>query len=132
MQLKAKNGILSIYDDKAIIIRKGVIALSFPELPKETVFYFRDLVGIEYVKPNIINGNGYIRFVQSNTMSYDKLGIVLYSREHLIDPYSVVLMSESGKPVKELEKISNFVTNKIETNNKLINNVSVSKKVTTQ
>lgn len=116
MQLKANNGILNVYEDRVVITRKGLISLSYPELEKETVFYYNTLVGADYNKPNIVNGNGYIRFVQSNTIPYPNLGITLYSREHLIDPFSVVLLSASGKPVKDIERIYNYIVSKVSLN----------------
>lgn len=116
MELKAANGILYVYDDRVMIVKKGLFALTLPDSQKKIEFFYNSLVGVDYKKPNIIDGKGHIRFLQADTVPFDFH--TAYTAEQmniqLQDPNTVVMSSANRKVANKSEEIYNFVLNKIE------------------
>ena len=123
---KAMGGIetdVAVYDDKIELKRKvsGVIALN-TKLPSETIAYYNELKGINYVKPNLASGNvGWIELVgvsrnQAVTQTVNVNGSLISNADivnGMKNPYNIVFnknkaeMEDCYKKIKEaFEKYS--------------------------
>lgn len=112
MSLKANNCDLFIYNDRAVIVRKGLYALNAPNGNKETEIFYNTLSGIDYKKPNKLSGNGYISFLNADDI-YKPHNWKFDVAELTQEENTVVMVSASGKIAKQSEKIYNFVMSKI-------------------
>lgn len=110
--LKANNANLFMYDDKAVIERKGLYSFTAPNGNKVTEVYYNELAGIDYRKPNMLNGEGYIRLLKSNG-SYKPKNWQFNANELSQEETTVFLISANGKLARQSEEIYNFVLSKI-------------------
>lgn len=123
---KAIGGIetdVAVYDDKIELKRKvtGVIALN-TKLPAETIVYYDELRGVNYVKPSLTSGNvGWIELVglsrsQTVTQTVNVNGSLISNADivnGMKNPYNIVFnrdkveMEEYYKKIREtFEKYS--------------------------
>ena len=64
--IKCTNGLLKVYEDRAVISRNTVMGFVSQGLKGDKVFFYKDLSSIEYKKPSFF-ANGYIKFVTAGT-----------------------------------------------------------------
>lgn len=117
MRLKGTNGTIIAYDDRAVVKRDGAFAVMLHGIQGERTFYYKDISGIEYKKPGLING--YIKFITPGTISRSskvKAANVFHAtnnKEIMQDDNTVVLNIYRGVPAKSKE-LYDLLMNKIE------------------
>ena len=127
MQIKATNGTVLVYDDKVVVKRTGIVAISTQGIKGDTVYFYNNLSGIEYRKPGWVNG--YLRFIVPGTQTYNptagsiggKNGFLKSmndaTKNNLKDPNTIVLRAFNSSIPKQSEQIYNFILKKINENN---------------
>jgi hypothetical protein len=124
MSLKATNGTIVVYEDRVVIVRKGLGSLALQGIKGDRTFFYSDLSGVEYKKPSIM-ANGYMKFLTSGTLDINaKVGIFGSSKQSGEDPNTVILRAFDKKVPIESEKIYNFLMKKISDIKKANNNSS--------
>lgn len=122
MSLKATNGTIVVYEDRVVIVRKGLGSLALQGIKGDRTFFYCDLSGVEYKKPSII-ANGYMKFLTSGTIDVNaKVGMFGSSKQSAEDPNTVILRAFDKKVPIESEKMYNFLMKKISDIKKANNN----------
>ena len=110
MTLKALNGTLLLFNDKAVIKHNTLTSLSTQGIKGDTVFFYDAISSIEYKKPGLING--YLRFVAAGTYASNPNAGVINSKGSILksttkatmnnmeDPNTVVLSAVNSKAIR--------------------------------
>lgn len=111
-ELKATNGTILVYNDRVVIKRKGLFAFVSQGIKGDTVFFYRNLSGVDYKKPGLTNG--YMRFVTAGTENYNSgTGLFATPQSSAQDPNTVILRAFNRKVPALSEEIYNFILKKI-------------------
>ncbi len=115
MQVKSRTGSsLVIYGDRAVIKRKGLDALAGGGHKGDTVFYYKDLTGIDYKKPTMLV-TGYIHFIIAGTVPLGKdWGPFGTYNESLKDSNTYIFAASTKRANDETEKIYKLLLEKID------------------
>lgn len=112
MSLKGTNGTIAVYEDRVVIKRKGLFAYLTQGIKGDSVFFYKNLSGIDFKKPGAFNG--YIRFVTAGTAPYDsKTGLLATPRSQGDDPNTVILRAINPKIPRLSEELYQFILKKI-------------------
>ena len=130
--LKGSNGILTVYEDRAVISRNTINGVLYQGVKGEKSFFYSSLSSIEYKKPSFI-ANGYIKFITAGTIDHQQnAGLFgISSSKSLKDPNTLII-TYSEKTVNIANEIYEYVLNKIRqsktndvsTQNNIVNNTS--------
>lgn len=126
MKLKCTNGLLIVYNDRAVISRNTAMGFVSQGLKGDKTFFYNNLSSIEYQRPTIF-ANGYIKFITAGTIEVKQnIGILgTTTKEALRDDNTLILRAFNKKVPVQAEKIYNYITQKIsESKNVRINNIS--------
>lgn len=111
ISVKGTNGTITAYEDRIIISRKGFMAIMAQGFKGDRTFYYKDISGIEYKKPGMING--YFKVVVPGTLSANAgVGMFGTSQQSLADDNTVVLRMFRNVPA-ESQKLYDIVMKKI-------------------
>lgn len=68
MSLKGQNGVISVYEDRVVLSRSGLLAAIAQGAKGDRTYFYSDLSGVEYKKPGM-GFNGYLKFIVAGTAS---------------------------------------------------------------
>jgi len=95
MSLKGTNGLILAYEDRVVVSRKSFLGYVAQGINPDRTYYYRDLLSIDFQKPNIVR-NGYMRFVVVGTADV-KSKVNLRSPNTLKDSNIIVFHAFGGK-----------------------------------
>ena len=108
--IKCTNGLLKVYEDRAVISRNTVMGFVSQGLKGDKVFFYKDLSSIEYKKPSFF-ANGYIKFVTAGTQETKQnigmLGNTTFEASK--DPNTLILRAFNKEIPKKSEEIYNYI-----------------------
>ena len=108
MRLKATDGTIIAYDDRVVISRQGLMAVSTHGFKGDKTFFYTDLASIEYKKPGATNG--YLHFVTPGSVSKSpKVNLFGTSKDTLEDENTVTLRAFNKDVPSESEKLYNLI-----------------------
>lgn len=113
-RLKCTNGLLIVYDDRAVISRKTAQGFISQGLKGDKTFFYKDLYSVEYKKPNLW-ANGYIKFILPGIPEVSQaLGTFGSTTEEASkDPNTLILRAFKKEiPIKS-EEMYNYIIQKI-------------------
>lgn len=90
--LKGSNGVLKVYDDRAVISRNTINGIIYQGIKGEKVFFYSNLSSVEYKKPSILT-TGYIKFITAGTIERKQdVGLFgISSSKSLKDPNTLTI-----------------------------------------
>lgn len=113
-QFKGRTGILRLYGDRVETTREGLVSMLSKTIAGTRTYFYKDLNNVEYSKPSVPGGNGWIKFIVPGTLDYHG-GHMLGQPMPIDDPNSFVFgsMTKHKEICKEAEKIYNLLLSKI-------------------
>ncbi len=124
MSLKGTDGTIIAYDDRVVISRQGLTAISAHGFKGDKTFFYTDLTSIEYKKPGMTNG--YIHFVVPGASSHSpKVNLIGTSQNTLSDENTVTFRAFNKNVPSESEELYNILLEQIQkakSTNNLSNN----------
>ena len=126
--IKCTNGLLKVYEDKAIISRNTAMGFVTQGLKGDKVFFYNTLSSIEYKKPSFF-ANGYIKFITAGTQERNQnIGLLGNTTiEASKDPNTLILRAFNKEIPSKSEQIYMYILKRIseiKKENSTINNIS--------
>lgn len=113
ISLKATNGIITLFEDRAVISRNTAMGFLTQGIRGDRTFYYKDLSAIDYKKPTML-ANGYIQFIVAGTPHVNaSVGLFASSQESLKDPNTVILRAFNKETPIIAEKLYGILMQKI-------------------
>jgi len=111
LRVKGANGEIIAYDDRVVISRKSFGGFILQGVRGDRTYYYKDLQGIEYRKPGMING--YMKFIIAGGQDYGgtKSGVLMSKGGD--DPNSVILRAFKKETVVLSEKMNELISGKL-------------------